>query len=113
MDNQLNHPESEKHISTTVGVIILVLVVIIIGLVVWKFKSDADSALNVPVVTPQIQTKKTAEETKEAPAADVPAVADNTPIDFDQELKDLDTAAGSVDSNDFGDSGLSNANLGL
>lgn len=113
--DQLNHPESEKSISTTVGVVILVLVAIIIGLVVWKSKGDTDSALNAPIVSPPVQIKKNTETATETHAADAvnEAVADKTPIDFDKELKDLDTAAGAVDSNDFGDTGLSNANLGL
>ena len=126
MENQINNQQGEKAISTTVGVTILVLIAIIIGMVIWKFKGDTESASNVPVVN--VGQNKVQKE--EVPAANTPAenvvsgsaavqagttspVAAGTKIDFTKELKDLDTAAGAVDSNDFGDTGLSNANLGL
>jgi len=118
MENQFNHPESEKRISTAVGAVILVLISIIIVLVVWKMKGDTE---NVPIIPmPQMKIEKKAPVVPEVPAdnsaaetASNQATADKTPVDFDKELKDLDTASGAVDSNDFGDTGLSNANLGL
>lgn len=115
MENQFNHPESEKHISTTVGIVIVVLVAVIAVLALWKYKGDIDSEVDLPVATVPIKIKKTTE----TPVAETNSATNNqaavaeAPIDFDQELKDLDADAGAVDSTDFGDSGLSDANLGI
>lgn len=125
MENQINNQQGEKAISTTVGVIILILVAIIISLVVWKFKGDAERDSDIRVVPVFRESgQKEAPVATEAPVGDSTAVVQggqsgatdpgvSTKIDFDKELKDLDTASGAVDYNDFGDSGLSNANLGL
>lgn len=113
MENQFVHPESEKHVPTAAGVVIIVLVAIIAGLVFWKYESDMDSVAVAPVVTAPVQIKKAPEAAREVPAAvDQPAESD-TPIDFDKEIKNMDADISAVDSGDFGDAGLSNANLGL
>ena len=121
MENQINHPESEKRVSTTVGVVILVLVSIIIMLVFWKLRDDSNLANDVQLVPmPQVKVQEEAPvssgipaDNSSAGAAGSQTVIDKIPLDFDKEMNDLDTAAGSVDSDDFGDSGLSDANLGL
>jgi flagellar basal body-associated protein FliL len=121
MDEQKNNYQGEKSISTTVGVVILLLIAAIVCLVVWKFNSDSASVSNVPVVSVPVKVEKTPELKTEVPAntdtttdaTTNQAVTTRTPIDFDKEIKDLDSASSAVSSDDFGDSGLSNANLGL
>lgn len=112
MENQFNHPESEKHVSSVVGIVIIVLVAIIAILVFWNYRQDTiDVMTEAPSVIVPMQVEKNVETEKTA--SDEQTAVDNGPVDFDQEMKDLDADISSVDSTDFGDSNLSDANLGL
>ncbi len=135
MDQQNMTPEvskgNENSISSVAGIVIILLVVVIIGLLVWKFQSNLNDISATPASVTQPAAKKTPATNAPSNATEgvVPSnattgtttstttttttTATQVPVNFDKELKDLDTAAGAVNATDFGDSGLSNTELGL
>ena len=121
----VNQPEAStapKGIPTAAGAMIILIVAVLVGVGIFYFLQTSENPSDgVVIPNKSLKTKTETADTKEDIATSqtpvveetIPQPAAGSTFNFDYELKKLDDQNNSISSDDFNETEMSDANIGI
>lgn len=96
-----------QHIKTWVGAVVIIIIVITVGVFVWLSQKD------VPIETNTVNVKTNSGTVTSSQTNKAGNAAATTQAPGDADINAIESDLNSINDADFGDSGLSDAEVGL